>query len=357
MRVFFHHGKWFMDYLWEGKRYRYPVSETKKVADEAAANVIVQMAAGTFKGPSRKHADPDKGKGGVTFGKLCDEFLKLKGQTKNKSTAKFYELTVKILREQFKDKTFLRDITPRQCELLIAKRRKGRAAATANRSLYVLQAMFRKAVEWEWLPNSPASGLRLLKERSRERYLSPDEANLVLKHSEAWVRPILRTFLYTGARRADLLGHPLGRGPITWSDVDLDAATITFRDTKEGTPRRLPIPADLVQILKKLPTRLKGGAVFRDRKGKPVKPERVLDRFKSAAKAAKIKDWEALRIHDLRHTAASWMVQKGVPLYEVAKVLGHHTIAMTERYSHFASGHLTNAVNTLAATLNQSANQ
>jgi integrase len=355
MRVYRHHGKWCLDYQWEGKRYRYPVSELKRIADEAAANVVVQMAAGTFKGPSRKHADPETTKGAATFGKLCTEFLALKKHGRNKSTVEFYNVTVRVIRKHFKERTYLRDITPKQCELFFSKRRKNGAVATGNRSLYVLQAMFRKAVEWEWLPRSPAAGLRLVKERPRERYLNPEEANRLLEHADDWLRPILRTFLYTGARRGDLLGHPLGRGPLMWKDVDLAGATITFRQTKEGKERRLPIPADLVETLKRLPMRLKGGAVFRDRDGEQVKPERVLNRFKAAAKAAKIENHESLRLHDLRHTAASWMVQRGVPLFEVAKVLGHHTIQMTERYSHFASGHLTNAVNTLAATLNQTA--
>ena len=195
----------------------------------------------------------------------------------------------------------------------------------------------------------------MLKERPRERYLTAEEANKILEKADRWLKPIIHTFLGTGARRADLLGHRLGRDPLTWKDVDLDEATITFQATKEGKPRRLPLSADLIAILKPLRSRFKRGPVFLDDRKKPVTSERALDRFKAAAKAAKISNYENVRLHDLRHTAASWMVQKGVPLYEVSKVLGHRTIQMTERYSHFASDHLTSAVNTLAAALNQPA--
>jgi len=66
--------------------------------------------------------------------------------------------------------------------------------------------------------------------------------------------------------------------------------------------------------------------------------------FQAACTRAKIKDF---RVHDLRHTFASWLVQGGVPLLEVAKLLGHSTIEMTERYAHLAPENLKAAVGVL----------
>ena len=66
--------------------------------------------------------------------------------------------------------------------------------------------------------------------------------------------------------------------------------------------------------------------------------------FKAACERAEIKD---LRVHDLRHTCASWLVQAGVPLLEVSKLLGHSTIEMTERYAHLAPENLKAAVGVL----------
>ena len=53
------------------------------------------------------------------------------------------------------------------------------------------------------------------------------------------------------------------------------------------------------------------------------------------------------RIHDLRHTFASWLVTEGVPLLEVSQLLGHSTIKMTERYAHLAPDSLESAVGLL----------
>ena len=63
--------------------------------------------------------------------------------------------------------------------------------------------------------------------------------------------------------------------------------------------------------------------------------------FKSACNRAGI---ENFRIHDLRHTFASWLVMEGVPLFEVSKLLRHASIQMTERYAHLAPDHLHDAV-------------
>ena len=82
--------------------------------------------------------------------------------------------------------------------------------------------------------------------------------------------------------------------------------------------------------------------MFSHRKGKRIL--NVHYGFKAACRRAKPTD---LRVHDLRHTCASWLVQAGVPLLEVSKLLGHSTIEMTERYAHLAPENLMAAVGVL----------
>lgn len=70
----------------------------------------------------------------------------------------------------------------------------------------------------------------------------------------------------------------------------------------------------------------------------------VRDSFATALKRAEIKDF---RFHDLRHTAASWMVMKGVTLPEVKEILGHRDFQTTCRYAHLSPAHLRSAVTRL----------
>jgi integrase len=82
--------------------------------------------------------------------------------------------------------------------------------------------------------------------------------------------------------------------------------------------------------------------VFTHKNGERV--QYMQNGFQGACKRAGI---EQFRVHDLRHTCASWMVQQGVPLMEVRDVLGHSSVEMTERYAHLAPEKLRSAVGVL----------
>jgi len=140
---------------------------------------------------------------------------------------------------------------------------------------------------------------------------------------------------------------------LRWSDVDMKSRMIHIGQTKNGVARYVPISNRLHATLSILPRRLGTDHVFTGErkigKGQPIgipgKPfHDVRTSFENACQKAEI---ENFRFHDLRHTAASYMVMAGVPLRTVGEILGHLTSAMTERYSHLTPEHKRNAIESL----------
>src|SRR2546426_6345059 len=117
-------------------------------------------------------------------------------------------------------------------------------------------------------------------------------------------RLLLLAALDTGARRGELL-------KVTWADLDLERRLITFRDTKNGSARTVTLSATLTTAFKSLPRPIAGGPVFRTSDGAPLEPTMFRKAFESAIEAAGLGDF---RWNDLRHSAASFMVQAGVSL-------------------------------------------
>ena len=89
-----------------------------------------------------------------------------------------------------------------------------------------------------------------------------------------------------------------------------------------------------------MPRSVRTDRVFH-RNGEPLTRKLVDGPWRAAVKAAGI---EYIRFHDLRHTAASWLVMAGVPLYEVQRVLMHSDPRMTMRYAHLAPDFLRGAM-------------
>ena len=142
------------------------------------------------------------------------------------------------------------------------------------------------------------------------RSLQPTEVAAILKHLERWCWSIVSAFVLTGARRSELLGFDFPgategeratKDPLTWGEVDLEARQIVIppHRCKHGETRVIEVNADLLSILKGLPSRLRGASdpsapVFLDGTGEPARPDHVLKCFQKAAAKAGIKNAHAL---------------------------------------------------------------
>src|SRR5258708_5756010 len=219
---------------------------------------------------------------------------------------------------------------------------------TVNRELDLLSAAINYARKrWDWDIQNPVAGMSLREPEGRLRWISHAEADVLIREAEKEPRSphladFIRLALNTGCRKNELL-------KLSWDRVDLKSNLLRLegRDTKSGKRRAVPLNEEARRaLLNRARFRAEhcpdSGWVFSNRKGKRV--QNVHNGFKGARGRAKIMD---LRVHDLRHTCASWLVQAGVPLLKVSKLLGHSTIEMTERYAHLAPENLKAAVSVL----------
>jgi integrase len=215
------------------------------------------------------------------------------------------------------------------------KRRKF-GAASRNRHLTMLKAMFNWGVQEGLTLSNPTDGIKRMRETgARTRFLDSSEVNCLLARASDDIRPIVITAIHTGMRRGEIL-------KLRWPDVDLQNRVLTVQESKSGKNRTIPIDDTPHETLKALPSRFKKGYVFPHSSGEPMGD--LQHKFQRLAKKAGTGD---TRFHDLRHTFASHLVINGVDLKTVQELLGHSTIIMTMRYSHLAKSHRNQAIRTL----------
>ena len=103
------------------------------------------------------------------------------------------------------------------------------------------------------------------------------------------------------------------------------------------------MPAELAAEIKRFPAVMGEDRIFPPKRGATGERQRVEGSFETVLELAGIRDF---RFHDLRHTFASWFMMNGGDLYELAKILGHSNIKMTERYAKLAKDHIARTGNT-----------
>jgi len=178
------------------------------------------------------------------------------------------------------------------------------------------------------LPN-PTRSADVREPEGRVRWITTEEAERLIACASPVVADFIKIGLYTGMRSGEILG-------LTWDRVDFERSTIRLESVHTKTKRSRTIPlhptakAGLKSCKKRWPESAYVFVIDSVKKG-----------FAGACKRAGISDFHP---HDLRHTCASWLVQKGVSLYEVRDILGHSSIKLTERYSHLAPENLAGAI-------------
>ncbi|CAG4910421.1 Tyrosine recombinase XerC [Paraburkholderia gardini] len=208
------------------------------------------------------------------------------------------------------------------------------SAGTVNRVVGVLKAVLNAAVQWEWLDRAPVTR-RSKVATKRIRWLTQTEAARLLAELPTHLADMAQFSLETGLRRANVTG-------LQWSQVDLVRRVAWIHPDQAKARKAITVPLSdaAVAVLrrqitkKRKPEHVESVFVYR---GSPVF-QTVTAAWKKALKRAGIRD---CRWHDLRHTWASWHVQRGTPIKVLKELGGWETMEMVQRYAHLSADHLS----------------
>lgn len=245
----------------------------------------------------------------------------------------------------FGPKTLISNITTKKIDLYRAERLKTVSNRTVNIEVNCVMAMLRKAIEWGDLEESSLPRIKKLPEKKgRLRFLSLEEIQKLIEAANDFspgMAAYVMLGLYTGLRSGEALN-------LRWQDVDLDRKLIHITPYDGWKPkdyecRSIPCPVDLREILFERRKNLADAVLVLD--GDKYSPYILKRRFHKVVEAAKLPTEGDMKVtaHTLRHTYASHLVMKGVPLFTVGALLGHSDAKTTQIYAHLAPDHLQDA--------------
>ena len=239
-------------------------------------------------------------------------------------------------------KVYLDEITRIDIQKMHYDRRaSGAAPGSANRLLIMMRYVFNLALKWEvaGIKANPCKGVPLMEENNiKERYLSIEEARRlyeeVCKSDNTQLKYIVPMLILTGARKREVLDSK-------WQDFDLPRRLWRIPMTKSGKPRHVPLSDGALAVLVSMTPNPQTDHVFANPKThKPYTS--VFASWNTARKNANLAD---VRMHDLRHSFASLLINSGRTLYEVQHILGHTQVKTTQRYAHLSQDTLLAAAN------------
>lgn len=308
-----------------------------------------------------------------TFGQAFNEYME-RYSKKQKRSWKYDEREVnKFLPHWFKRR--IGSISKAEIQRLIEKVHDENGLYQANRLLERIRHIYNKTIEWGWEGTNPAVGVKKYKEKSRERFVLPNEMPYLLKALEVehnqTVKDYFWMLLLTGARRTNTL-H------MRWEQINWEMKVWTIPMTKNGDSQKIPLIGKAMEILQSRKSESKSPWVFPSEdfldqpltnfkrpwkkllqlatmlmwKDDPMYSELVSDEsvvslsykhtedeFKKIQRAAKKKNITLpvgltdLHLHDIRRTFGSYQAITGASLQIIGKSLGHKSPLSTQVYA------------------------
>ncbi len=338
-------------YVINGRERKYTVGTYPELSTTAAREIVTKLKGEIIKGVDPLEVKQANYKA-PTFKDLSVEYLKLSQSTKRTATVLEYKsMTNKYLLPNFSNRK-LNSITKKDLEKLHSSLKE--VPYRANRILQLLSSMFNLAISWNWLDKNPVKDIKKFKEDKRHRFLSDSEIAKLIEalnqqKSQASVN-IIKLILLTGSRKGEVFSA-------RWQDFDFESGVWIKPAslTKQNKTSYIPLNKEALKILADMRKNIVKDDDLKNATEdqiisnqtylfyNPKTKSHIVDIKKFWQKICKQAQIENARIHDLRHTFASSLVNSGVGLEVIGKLVGHSNTRTTERYSHLINSTLKQA--------------
>jgi len=300
----------------------------KKMAEDWARRVEDEMVRGVFiqRSPSEK----------MTIAEALIRYEKEVMPTKKTSTQVREARRIKFLKEEFGKYSLAALTSEIVADFRDQRLSSGKSNNTVRLELALLQHLYSTAIK-EWhiaLPSNIVANIRKPPGERRNVRLTPSDQERLLselqKHSNPMLAWIFSIAVETSMRHGEIINLQL-------QDVDLNRRIVSLDDTKNGSPRTVPLTKEAARIFKEAlenPMRPKDcsliffGEPGRNKKRSPYQFSKI---FKEKCKAIGLHDF---KFHDTRHEGVSRLVELGLSDQEVASISGHKSMEMLKRYTH-----------------------
>jgi len=288
----------------------------------------------------------------ITLENFQKKYISFTEKTMSEGYNKNIKYAFGILVDHFGSEVPIKKISPNDLEYFLVNKFPEAKHATAL-TYRTLKSAFQKAIQWNYLEVNPLEKIKLPKiPQNKPIFISDIELRQIISYEQnETLKDIYFFAFYSGCRINEILN-------LKWNSIDFAERIISIRNdetftTKSKKERIIPINNNLFENLKnRLPkvNKINNDAyVFLDSKGRKFRADTVSKWFKKTVKdaAKEIKIDTNIHFHTLRHSFASCLVQRGVSIYEVSKLLGHSDIKVTEIYAHLKPDNLRKAIDLL----------
>ncbi len=358
-----------------GRDERIKIGSFPDISIEQARKKALEIKAKVADGQN-PNLEKHKMRAEITFGELFNEYLNKYSKRHKKSWQYDQREVNKYLSHWFKRK--ISTISQYEVRSLHDKIHDQNGLYQANRILERIRGIFNKAIEWGWEGRNPAQGIKKFREKSRDRFIQPDELPLLFKALEVEENKTAKDYilisLMTGARKSNVLA-------MKWDEISWDRAEWRIPDTKNGEPVTVPLIAQAIELLEKRKRLTNSPWVFPSDigTGHLADPKKAWERVRLRATfdlwrrspdlsnlidevdynlrqknnyvftivhlySAVVKEAEKrqinlpiglldIRLHDIRRTVGSYQAITGASLTIIGKSLGHKSQQATQIYS------------------------